>query len=147
VCIPLVRVSREDPLVLGGIRCLQGKHRLIVNRLSSRASRTDLLPSGDTPPLFVITTADSCLFQQLFCFVDSFSSQGTTHRARPDLWGGISTQRLLPYGSPEEIKRVTRETIKILGSGGGYIAAPTHAIPGDVPPENVLAMIEVFQNQ
>ena len=25
--------------------------------------------------------------------------------------------------------------------------APTHALPPDVPPENVLAMFEVFQNQ
>ena len=62
-------------------------------------------------------------------------------------WGGISTQRLLPYASPEEVKRVTLETISILGAGGGYIAAPTHSIPGDVPPENILAMLEIFQNQ
>lgn len=62
-------------------------------------------------------------------------------------WGGISTQRLLPFASPDEVRRVTRETIRIMGEDGGYIAAPTHAIPGDVPPENVVAMIEALQNQ
>lgn len=62
-------------------------------------------------------------------------------------WGGISTQRLLPFASPDEVKSVTRETIKIVGKGGGYIAAPTHSVPGDVPPENIVALIEVFQNQ
>lgn len=62
-------------------------------------------------------------------------------------WGGISTQRLLPFASPEEIRRVTRETMEILGQNGGYIAAPTHAVPGDVPPESIIAMIEEFQNQ
>jgi len=62
-------------------------------------------------------------------------------------WGGISTQRLLPFATPEEIKRKTIETIRILGKDGGYIAAPTHAIPGDVPPQNVEALIEVLQNQ
>ncbi|NLG37979.1 MAG: type I restriction-modification system subunit M [Clostridiales bacterium] len=62
-------------------------------------------------------------------------------------WGGISTQRLLPFASPGEVKRVTRETLSIMGKGGGYIAAPTHDIPGDVPPENVVAMLEVLQNQ
>lgn len=62
-------------------------------------------------------------------------------------WGGISTQRLLPYASPAEVRRVTGETIRIMGTGGGYIAAPTHAVPGDVPPENVLAMLEVFNDQ
>lgn len=62
-------------------------------------------------------------------------------------WGGISTQRLLPFAAPDEIKRVTREIIQVMGENGGYIAAPTHAIPGDVPPENVVAMVEVLQNQ
>ncbi|MCL2518464.1 MAG: uroporphyrinogen decarboxylase family protein [Oscillospiraceae bacterium] len=34
-----------------------------------------------------------------------------------------------------------------MGKNGGYIAAPTHAVPKDVPVENILAMLEVFQNQ
>ncbi len=62
-------------------------------------------------------------------------------------WGGISTQRVLPWVSPEEVKRVAREMIATDGVGGGYIAAPTHAIPGDVPPENIVALIEAFQDQ
>ena len=62
-------------------------------------------------------------------------------------WGGISTQKLLPFAPPDEVRRVTKETIGILGESGGYIAAPTHSIPGDVPPENVVAMIEAFHNQ
>jgi uroporphyrinogen decarboxylase len=62
-------------------------------------------------------------------------------------WGGISTQRLLPFASPAEVKDKTVEIMRIMGKGGGYLAAPTHAIPGDVPPENVEAMLEVFQNQ
>jgi len=62
-------------------------------------------------------------------------------------WGGISTQTLLPFALPEEVRRVTRQTMEILGREGGYIAAPTHSIPGDVPAENVMAMIEVLKNQ
>jgi uroporphyrinogen decarboxylase len=62
-------------------------------------------------------------------------------------WGGISTQRLLPFASPEEVKAKTIEIMKVMGAGGGYIAAPTHAVPGDVPPGNILAMLEVFQHQ
>jgi len=62
-------------------------------------------------------------------------------------WGGISTQRLLPFATPEEVKRKTVEIMKALGKNGGYIAAPTHDIPGDVPAENVLAMLDVFQHQ
>lgn len=62
-------------------------------------------------------------------------------------WGGISTQRLLTTASPEEVKSVSRNIMEIMGKGGGYIAAPTHVITGDVPPENVVALIEVFKNQ
>ena len=62
-------------------------------------------------------------------------------------WGGISTQRTLPYITPEEVKKVAVEAIKILGKGGGYIAAPTHQVPADVPVENILALVEAFKNQ
>jgi uroporphyrinogen decarboxylase len=61
--------------------------------------------------------------------------------------GGISTQRMLPYETPDNVKKIICETIEIMGKGGGYIVAPTHEVPGDVPPENVMAMIDIFQNQ
>lgn len=62
-------------------------------------------------------------------------------------WGGISTQRLLPFATPEVVRGETVRVMRIVGAGGGYIAAPTHYIPGDVPAENVMAMLEVFQHQ
>jgi uroporphyrinogen decarboxylase len=62
-------------------------------------------------------------------------------------WGAISTQRLLPYATPEEVKMKVRETMGILGKGGGYIASPTHRMPQDIPVENFLALVEVFKNQ
>jgi len=62
-------------------------------------------------------------------------------------WGGISTQRTLPYVTPDEVKKIAAETIKILGKGGGYIAAPTHQITADVPIENIIALAEAFKNQ
>ena len=49
--------------------------------------------------------------------------------------------------SPEEVKVLVKDTIKVLGVGGGYIAAPTHAVAFDVPPENSVALIEAFNNQ
>jgi len=62
-------------------------------------------------------------------------------------WGGISTQRILPQGTPAQVHAKTVETLRIMAPGGGYIAAPTHAVPQDVPPENILAMLEVFAEQ
>jgi len=61
---------------------------------------------------------------------------------RLSFWGGISTQRLLPYGTPDEVRAEAKRMICEVGEGGGYILAPAHAIPGDAKPENVLALIE-----
>jgi len=62
-------------------------------------------------------------------------------------WGGVSTQQALPHMTPEQVKEETVRIIKALKHNGGLIIAPTHAIPFDVPPENILAMADVIQNQ
>ena len=59
-------------------------------------------------------------------------------------WGTISTQKALPNLTPEEVKQKIRDTVRIMRKGGGFILAPTHAIPNDVPVENVFAMLEEF---
>lgn len=62
-------------------------------------------------------------------------------------FGGISVQRLLPHGTPDEVRAETKKLLTELGKGGGYIASPSHAIPGDAPTENIAAMIETLQGQ
>ena len=59
-------------------------------------------------------------------------------------WGGIETQNLLPFGTPEQVKRMARETIRTLGRGGGHIIAPSQEIMNDVPIENVKALVETI---
>ena len=62
-------------------------------------------------------------------------------------YGGISTQRLLPVCTPEVVRRETKRIINIVGRNGGYVCAPTHAMPNDIPTENVLAFLDAVQNQ
>ena len=62
-------------------------------------------------------------------------------------WGGISTQRLLPFASPDQVRETTRSLMERLSINGGYIAAPAHAIPSDIPAKNILAMLDVFMEQ
>ena len=62
-------------------------------------------------------------------------------------YGGISTQRTLPYGTVADVKDEVKRLIEVVGENGGYIASPAHDIPGDAKPENIAAMIEVLQNQ
>lgn len=61
--------------------------------------------------------------------------------------GAISVQHLLPHGTPDDVRRETRHLLTELGKGGGYIASPSHAIPSDVPMENIIALIEILQSQ
>jgi len=53
--------------------------------------------------------------------------------------GGISTQQVLPHGTPEEVYAAVRETIAAFGPTG-YIAGPDQWLMADVPMGNVEAM-------
>jgi uroporphyrinogen decarboxylase len=54
--------------------------------------------------------------------------------------GAIDTQRVLPFGSVEEVQEEVERRISHLGPGGGFILAPVHNVQADVPPENLIAM-------
>ena len=56
--------------------------------------------------------------------------------------GGIDTHRILPAGTPEEVRQEVKRVIDVLGKGGGYMVSSVHTIMNDVPPENVLAMVD-----
>jgi uroporphyrinogen decarboxylase len=68
------------------------------------------------------------------------------YRGRLAFHGGLSTQRTLPNGTVDDVRRETRRLLE-LGRQGGYIFAPAHDVQGDVPLENMLAFIEVIQQQ
>jgi len=59
--------------------------------------------------------------------------------------GGVDTQRVLPYGTPEEVKAEVKSRINDLAAGGGYVFSTVHNIQSDVPPENIVAMLEAYQ--
>jgi uroporphyrinogen decarboxylase len=61
-------------------------------------------------------------------------------------YGGVSIQKLLPFGSPAQIRDEVRRLIDRVGRGGGFIIAPSHEMPGDIPLENLIAFIEAVHN-
>jgi uroporphyrinogen decarboxylase len=59
--------------------------------------------------------------------------------------GGIDTHHILPHGTPEIVRQEVRRLMQILGPGGGYMVASVHTVMDDVPPENVLAMVDAVE--
>ncbi len=56
--------------------------------------------------------------------------------------GAIDTQHMLPFGTPEQVRREVARCIREMGSGGGLILGPAHNVQPDVPPQNLAAMCE-----
>lgn len=59
--------------------------------------------------------------------------------------GGVDTQEVLPRGTPGQVKDDVRMRIEALAPGGGFVFAAVHNIQADVPPDNILAMWEAWQ--
>jgi hypothetical protein len=59
--------------------------------------------------------------------------------------GGIDTQKILPFGTPEEIRSQVKERMQIFGIGGGYIFNTIHNIQRGTPIENLLALFDAVK--
>jgi uroporphyrinogen decarboxylase len=68
------------------------------------------------------------------------------YRGRLTFHGGLSVQSTLPRGTPDDVRRESKRLIEA-GREGSYIFAPSHDVTRDVPLENMLAFIEVAQQQ
>ncbi len=58
--------------------------------------------------------------------------------------GGVDTQKVLPFGTPEEVIEQVEEQIKILSPGGGFVFTPVHNIQANVPVDNIIALYETI---
>jgi uroporphyrinogen decarboxylase len=56
--------------------------------------------------------------------------------------GGIDTQHVLSFASPQQITEHVRRNLEIFKPGGAYVFNSIHNIQADVPPENVEAMFD-----
>ena len=68
------------------------------------------------------------------------------YRGRLSFHGGLSIQKTLPFGTKEEVIDETKKLLD-LGKDGGLILSPSHSVEGDTSMDNMLAFIEVAQNQ
>ena len=61
-------------------------------------------------------------------------------------FGGISTQKTLPFGDPGDVRKEIIERIKVLGAGNGYIISPSHEVTSDCKDENFLMLLSTLSD-
>ncbi len=58
------------------------------------------------------------------------------------LQGGVSLQRTLPFGSPQDVADEVKYLIENCNVDGGFVVGPSNDLFKEIPPENIVAMYE-----
>ncbi|NLA66577.1 MAG: hypothetical protein GX862_11835 [Leucobacter sp.] len=58
------------------------------------------------------------------------------------IWGTISNQQTMPFGSPQDVTNEVRDRMEKLGSKGGFILSPSNVLGPEVPLDNLIAFVE-----
>jgi len=59
--------------------------------------------------------------------------------------GGVDTQSVLPFGTPDDVRAQVRRRLQVFGPGGGFVFNPIHNVQARVPVENLLAMYQTHR--
>ncbi len=63
------------------------------------------------------------------------------------LWGGgCDTREVLHRGTPAAVRAHVRQNLEVLAPGGGFVFQQVHNIQADVPPENIVAMLDAVRD-
>jgi uroporphyrinogen decarboxylase len=60
--------------------------------------------------------------------------------------GGVSVQRTLPRGTPDDVRQEVKNLANTMGKGGGYIFCTAHNVQADTPIENVQALLTAYRD-
>ncbi len=65
---------------------------------------------------------------------------------RLTFWGGgCDTHFVLPKATPDDVRRHVLKQLSVMSPGGGFVFQQVHNVLADVPPENIIAMLDAVQ--
>ena len=59
--------------------------------------------------------------------------------------GGVDTQKVLPFGTPEEVREQVLQRLEIFSKDGGYVCNTIHNIQANTPIPNIVAMVDAIK--
>ena len=66
---------------------------------------------------------------------------------RVTFWGGgVDTQQILPFGTPDQVREQVIERCQIFAPGGGFVFNTIHNIQAGTPVPNILAMLDALRS-
>ncbi|MCD8351625.1 MAG: hypothetical protein LUC93_13535 [Planctomycetaceae bacterium] len=69
-----------------------------------------------------------------------------TYGDRIVFWGGgVDTQKTLPFGTPEEVRKEVLDRCRIFSPGGGFVFNAIHNVQARTPTENMVALLEAVK--
>lgn len=157
-----LRLIRAGVDILGIVGDIASQSSLMFSldvwRKTMKPVLADLIQAfrGENPNILMFFHSDGCLdlameelietgfeiinpiqpeCMDVFSVKDRYGSRITMH-------GTISIQKLLPFGTVEDVHREVRKIIDYCGREGGLIVSPSNLIQNDTPMENILALYE-----
>jgi uroporphyrinogen decarboxylase len=129
-------------------RLFKPRHRAIVRFLKKHAGKAKVL-------YHCCGAAEPLLGDLIEIGVDAYNPVQVSAKGMDDtkklkalygrdltFWGGIDTQRVLPFGTREEVQAEVTRRIEELAPGGGFVLAAVHNLRPEVKPENIVALFE-----
>ncbi len=58
--------------------------------------------------------------------------------------GGVDTQQVLSFGTPDDIRKQVAYNVSTFGKNGGFVFNTVHNIQANVPPENLAALFDTL---
>ena len=59
--------------------------------------------------------------------------------------GGVDTQKTLPFGTPDEVRREVKERIEVFNHRGGFVFNTVHNVQARTPAENLVALYDAVR--